>query len=84
MSETDRARSSRSQRIAESFRHPPPGAKAVAIATVSTFIVLAVAAFAVVNSPGWERVQTTFFDFDVFTRQDKCRERASVQRDLVE
>ena len=66
MSDTSRARPSRSQRIAESLRHPPPGAKAVAIATVSTITVLAVAAFAVVNSPGWERVQTTFFNFEVF------------------
>ncbi len=28
--------------------------------------MLAVVAFVVVNSPGWERVQTTFFDFQVF------------------
>ena len=28
--------------------------------------MLAVAVFAVVNSPGWERVQATFFDFEVF------------------
>jgi polar amino acid transport system permease protein len=62
----DRARPSRSQRISEALRHPPPGARAVLIATVSTFIVLAVVAFVVVNSPGWERVQTTFFDFEVF------------------
>ena len=66
MSDTSRARPSRSQRIAESLRHPPPGTRAVAIAAVSTIIVLAVAAFAVVNSPGWERVQATFFDFEVF------------------
>ncbi|MEX1344250.1 MAG: ABC transporter permease subunit, partial [Candidatus Limnocylindrales bacterium] len=66
MNGDDRTRSSRSQRTIEALRHPPPGARAVLIATVSTIIVLTVVAFVVVNSPGWERVQTTFFDFEVF------------------
>jgi polar amino acid transport system permease protein len=29
-------------------------------------VLLVVVAFIVVNAPGWERVQTTFFDFEVF------------------
>jgi polar amino acid transport system permease protein len=66
VSDSSRTRPPRSQRIVESLRHPPPGARAVLIATVSTIIVLAVAAFVAVNSPGWERVQSTFFDFEVF------------------
>jgi len=69
VSDSSRPRPSRSQRIAESLRHPPPGAKAVLIATVSTITVLTVAAFVAVNSPGWERVQSTFFDFEVFSQR---------------
>ncbi len=61
-----RTRPPRSQRFAEALRHPPPGAKAVAIATTSTIVLLVVVAFIVVNSPGWERVQATFFNFQVF------------------
>ena len=65
MSVTSRTRPSRSQRIAEALRHPPPGARAVAIATTSTIVLLVVVAFVLVNSPGWDRVQATFFDFDM-------------------
>jgi len=36
------------------------------VATASTLVVLAVVGFIVVNSPGWSRVQATFFDPDVF------------------
>ncbi len=60
-------RPARSERFVEALRHPPPGAKAVAIATASTIVLLAVVVFIAVNSPGWERVQSTFFNFDVFT-----------------
>lgn len=66
MSGTSRDRPSRTSRLAGTLRHPPPGAKAVTIATVSTIAVLAVAAFIVVNSPGWERVQSSFFSAEVF------------------
>ena len=66
MSGTSRTRPSRTQRLAEGLRHPPPGAKAVAIATTSTIVVLVVVGFIVVNSPGWERVQTQFFNAEVF------------------
>jgi polar amino acid transport system permease protein len=62
-------RPSRSRRFAEALRHPPPGARAVAIATASTIVLLAVVTFIVVNSPGWERVQRTFFDFEVFAER---------------
>jgi len=65
VSVTSRTRPSRSQRIAEALRHPPPGARAVAIATTSTIVLLVVVAFVLVNSPGWDRVQATFFDFDM-------------------
>ncbi len=66
MSGTSRDRPSRASRLAGSLRHPPPGAKAVTIATVSTIAVLAVVAIVVVNSPGWERVQSAFFSAEVF------------------
>jgi len=66
VSETKPAHPSRSRRISEALRHPPPGAKAVAIATTSTIVLLVVVGFVVINSPGWERVQSSFFDFDVF------------------
>ena len=66
MSEPSRPRPSRFRRGAEALRHPPPGARAVAIATTSTIVLLVVVAFIVVNAPGWERVQSTFFDFEVF------------------
>jgi polar amino acid transport system permease protein len=66
VSGTTRSRPSRTQRLADGLRHPPPGAKAVAIATASTIIVLAVVGFIVVNSRGWERVQAQFFNAQVF------------------
>jgi polar amino acid transport system permease protein len=66
---TSRDRPSRTSRLAGSLRHPPPGAKAVAIATVSTIAVLTVAAIVVVNSPGWERVQSSFFNAEVFSKR---------------
>ena len=59
----------RSERFVEAFRHPPPGAKAVAVATASTIVLLAVVVFTAVNSPGWERVQSTFFNFEVFAER---------------
>jgi polar amino acid transport system permease protein len=59
-------RPTRSQRLSEAFRHPPPGAKTVAVAAASTNKVLGVVAYIVVNSPGWERAQTSFFNFEVF------------------
>jgi polar amino acid transport system permease protein len=65
----NRTPSSRSKRIAEGLRHPPPGAKVVAIATTSTIVLLVVVAFIVVNSPGWERVQAVFFDFELFAER---------------
>ena len=65
MSDSTPTRPSRSQRYAEALRHPPPGAKAVAIATTSTIVLLVVVMFIVVNSPGWSRVQETFFDFEM-------------------
>lgn len=54
------------RRAADAFRHRSSGADAVLIATASTFIVLAVVVFVVVNSPGWSRFQSTFFDADIF------------------
>lgn len=39
-------------------------AKSVAIALVSTVVFAVVVWFTVVNSPGWERVQAQFFDWD--------------------
>lgn len=66
MSDPLPTRPPRSGRFAEALRHPPPGAKAVAIATASTIVLLAVVVFIAVNSPGWERVQSTFFNFEVF------------------
>jgi polar amino acid transport system permease protein len=38
----------------------------VLIAGVSTLVVLTLVALAVVNAPGWERVQETFFNAEVF------------------
>ncbi len=69
MSDSTPTRPPRSQRFAEALRHPPPGAKAVAIATTSTLVLLVVVAFIVVNSPGWERAQAVFLDFDVFVER---------------
>ena len=69
VSGSPRPRTPRTRRLADAVRHPPPGAKAVAIATVSTVIVLAVAGFIAVNSPGWERVQSMFFNADVFSER---------------
>lgn len=66
MSDPSRTRHPRSRTIAEALRRPPPGAKAVAIATTSTIALLVVVTFIVVNSEGWERVQATFFDFGLF------------------
>jgi polar amino acid transport system permease protein len=65
VSDSKPTRPPRSQRYAEALRHPPPGAKAVAIATTSTIVLLVVVMFIVVNSPGWARVQETFFDFEI-------------------
>jgi polar amino acid transport system permease protein len=59
-------RKTRSQRLSEALRHPPPGAREVAIATTSTIVLLVVVAYVVVNSAGWERVQATFFSAEVF------------------
>jgi polar amino acid transport system permease protein len=59
-------RSTRSQRAKEALRHPPPGAKEVAIATTSTIVLLVVVMFTVVNSSGWDRVQVTFFSGEIF------------------
>ncbi len=42
------------------------GARGVAIAVVSTIVVLAVLAVVIVNSPGWDRVREAFFDPTVF------------------
>src|SRR5262245_22091124 len=48
-------------------RHRGRGRSAgVLIATASTLIVLAVITLAIVNAPGFSRVQATFFDADVF------------------
>jgi polar amino acid transport system permease protein len=66
VSDSAPTRPPRSQRLAEALRHPPPGAKAVAIATTSTIVLLVVVVFIMVNSPGWERVQEKFFNFEVF------------------
>jgi polar amino acid transport system permease protein len=66
VSGTSRPRPSRSRSIAEALRHPPANARAVATATTSTIVLLVVVSFIVVNSEGWERVQATFFDFEVF------------------
>jgi polar amino acid transport system permease protein len=41
---------------------PSGPARNVSIAVMSTFIVFAVIGLAVVNSPGWERVKSSFFD----------------------
>jgi polar amino acid transport system permease protein len=59
----------RSRRLIQAIREPPAGATTVLIATVSTVIVLTVAGFSVVNSPGWPRVQSTFFDGEVFVER---------------
>ena len=40
----------------------------VAIAIVSTFVVLATIVLVAVNSPGWDEVQESFFDFGQFKR----------------
>jgi polar amino acid transport system permease protein len=47
-------------------RRPSQRLAAVLVATASTIAVLAVVGIIVVNSPGWPRVQATFFDPDVF------------------
>jgi polar amino acid transport system permease protein len=59
----------RVRRFIDAIREPPPGATTVTIATVSTIIVLTVVGFIVVNSPGWPRVQATFFDGEVFAER---------------
>ena len=69
MSGSTRPRISWSRRAADAIREPPPGATAVAIATVSTVLVLAVIGFVIVNAPGWSRVQETFFDGAVFAER---------------
>jgi polar amino acid transport system permease protein len=40
--------------------------RSLAIAIASTLVVFGAIAFAVVNSPGWERVQGSFFDWENF------------------
>lgn len=42
------------------------GARSVAVATVSSLIVFAAVALAVVNSPGWPSIRNSFFNWDVF------------------
>ena len=51
----------------------PPGrrtarysGRSLAIAIVSTLVVFGVIAFVVVNAPGWERVKSSFFDWENF------------------
>jgi polar amino acid transport system permease protein len=66
VSDSPPTRPPRSQRFVEALRHPPPGAKAVTLATTSTIVLLVVIVFVMVNSPGWERVQEKFFSFEVF------------------
>lgn len=66
MNDSVPTRPPRSQRAREALRHPPPGAREVAIATTSTIVLLVVVAFIVVNSAGWERVQVTFFSAEIF------------------
>ena len=67
MSGSPRERVPWHRRAADAFRYRSSGANAVAIATASTVTVLAVVGFIVVNSEGWSRVQTVFFDIDVFS-----------------
>ncbi|MDF5756128.1 amino acid ABC transporter permease [Spongiactinospora sp. TRM90649] len=38
------------------------------VATASTFVFFVLVALAVTNAPGWERVQTTFFSAEAFTK----------------
>jgi polar amino acid transport system permease protein len=52
---------------------PPPGksggpgaARYLLIAVASTVVVFALLAYLVVNAPGWERVKSSFFDWDQF------------------
>ncbi len=45
---------------------PGGDARNVAIAILSTVVFLALIAVAVTQSPGWEEVKSTFFDWDVF------------------
>jgi polar amino acid transport system permease protein len=52
--------------VVDALREPPPGATTVAVAMVSTVVVLAIVVYVVVNAPGWSRVQETFFDGEVF------------------
>jgi polar amino acid transport system permease protein len=47
-------------------RRSSPRLTAILVATASTLVVLAVVGFIVVNSPGWSRVQATFFNPAVF------------------
>jgi polar amino acid transport system permease protein len=44
------------------------GARAIAIALVSTIVVFGAIAFVIVNAPGWPTVQTTFFNAEVFAK----------------
>lgn len=66
MNGNDRERTPWTRRAIDAYRYRSSGANAVAIATVSTIIVLAVVGFVVVNSPGFPRVQAVFFDAEVF------------------
>jgi len=51
------------QREREAFRRSQ-SRRSVLIAAVSTVVLVAVAAFAVVSAPGWPRVKASFFDLD--------------------
>jgi len=51
------------QRERDAFRRRRTARSAV-VALVSTVALLGVAAFAITSSPGWERVQQTYFDWD--------------------
>jgi polar amino acid transport system permease protein len=45
-----------------------PRGKGLLIAGLSTIVVLGLVGFAIVNAPGWPRVQATFFNAAVFTK----------------
>jgi polar amino acid transport system permease protein len=45
-----------------------PRGSGILIAGLSTLVVLGLVGFAIVNSPGWPRVQTTFFNGAVFAK----------------
>ncbi|GAA4521605.1 amino acid ABC transporter permease [Nonomuraea ferruginea] len=44
------------------------GRRTASVATISTILFVALAVVVVVNSPGWPRVQETFFDPEMFLR----------------